>query len=104
MSFGIVWQYQSPDGVRVICGHPGAFCDKPEEAKDQGRTMLVALKSEPVLPLCTIEIRQDTMDKIVADCEEIYLGDDEDIFYDVTDLKGTNWDKQSWWPDTTPKE
>lgn len=103
MPSGIFWLYTNDNNEdRVLIGHPGAFTDTPEEAIADGRRVLETVGTDAKLrpagvgQFSSLELGSIT-DDVTANCEEIYLGPDEDeIFYDVTDKR--DWATKEGWP------
>lgn len=98
MAHAVIWHYTDSEGeVKVLMGHPGAFPLTEEEAKEEGRRIIQGLESYNLKPLCIAETDEDIHEDIL-ECEEIYLGpeDDDEIFYDISNLG--RWACRDWWP------
>ena len=98
MAHAVVWKYVSAEGeVRVLTGHPGAFCATEGEALEEGLRISQELQGYSLIPLVVAETDEDLGD-VILNCEEIYLGpeDDDEIFYDISSLP--QWACHNWWP------
>lgn len=98
MAHTVVWKYVDSDGeTHVLMGHPGAYGKGEEDAMDQARTMREHLGEVNLEPLCIMETDAD-IDEDIYQCDEIYLGaeDDDELFYNVSTMG--RWANQKWWP------
>lgn len=100
MTYAVFWKYESDEnGVSVICGHPGTFRPDAETAKDEAKKIHLQLGADmaKLTPISVVQMRggDAEVDEIIS-LDEVYLGPDEIVFYDISELE--DWTDQPWWP------
>ncbi len=98
MTYATIWKYVDNEGeTRILAGHPGAYPETDDEAVADGKRVMETLSAYNIEPVVILTTTED-LDNDIYDCEEVYVGpdDDDEMFFDVSGIGRLQ--KEEWWP------